>query len=62
MSKQSEHLRDQARRAERLALTISDFDASVKLKDISKQYDIDAERLEKTGGPVSDTTRGELPI
>jgi len=43
-------------------LTISDFDASVKLKDISKQYDIDAERLEKAGGPVSGTTRGELPI
>ena len=61
MSKQSEH-RDQARRAERLALTISDFDASVKLKDISIQYDIDAERLEKTDGPMSGTTRGDLPI
>jgi len=62
MSKQSEHLRDQARRAERLALTISDLDASVKLKDLSKQYDIDAERLEKADGPMSGATRGDLRI
>jgi hypothetical protein len=62
MSKQSEHLRDQARRAERLALTVSDLSASVKLKDLSKQYDADAERLEKTDGPVSGTTRGALRI
>jgi hypothetical protein len=48
MSKQSEHLRDQARRAERLALTISDNNACAKLKDISRQFDDDAERLEKT--------------
>jgi len=53
MSKQSEHLRDQARRAGRLALTISDLEASVKLKDLSKQYDAEAERLEKIDGPVS---------
>jgi hypothetical protein len=52
MSKQSEHLRDQARRAGRLALTISDLEASVKLKDLSKQYDAEAERLEKIDGPV----------
>ena len=62
MSKQSEHLRDQARRAERLALTVSDLEASVKLKDLSKQYDADAERLEKTDDPVSGTTRGALRI
>jgi hypothetical protein len=62
MSKQSEHLRDQARRAERLALTISDLDASVKLKDLSKQYDADAERLEKTDGPAPGTTRGDHRI
>ena len=62
MSKQSEHLRDQARRAERLALTISDCEASVKLNELSKQYDADAERLEKTDGPVSGTTRGDLRI
>ena len=48
MSKQSEHLRDQARRAERLALTISDNNACAKLKDMSRQFDEDAERLEKT--------------
>jgi hypothetical protein len=60
MSKQSEHLRDQARRAERLALTISDFEASVKLKGLSQQYDADAERLEKSDGPVFGTTRGDL--
>lgn len=51
MSKQSEHLRDQARRAERLALTISDDGASRKLKDLSRQFDEDAERLEKTDNP-----------
>lgn len=57
MSKQSEHLRDQARRAERLALTISDLDASVKLKDLSQQYDADADRLEKADGSVPGTWR-----
>jgi hypothetical protein len=57
MSKQSEHLRDQARRAGRLALTISDLEASVKLKDLSKQYDADAERLEKMVDPASAITR-----
>ena len=62
MSKQSEHLRDQARRAERLALTISDLEASVKLTDLSKQYDADAERLEKVDGPVSGMTRGDPKI
>jgi hypothetical protein len=62
MSKQSEHLRDQARRAERLALTISDLDASVKLKDLSKQYDADAERLENADGPAPGTTRGDHRI
>jgi len=51
MSKQSEHLREQARRAERLALTISDDGASRKLKDLSRQFDEDAERLEKTDSP-----------
>jgi hypothetical protein len=60
MSKQSEHLRDQARRAERLALTISNLEASSKLKDLSQQYDADAERLEKSDGLVSETTRGDL--
>ncbi|MET3845831.1 hypothetical protein [Bradyrhizobium sp. OAE829] len=60
MSKQSEDLREQARRAGRLALTISDLEASVKLKDLSKQYDADAERLEKIDRSASGTTRGDL--
>jgi hypothetical protein len=60
MSKQSEHLRDQARRAERLALTISDHQASTKLKDMSRQFDADAEMLEHTGGHVSDDTPSTL--
>jgi hypothetical protein len=62
MSKQSEHLRDQARRAERLALTISDIEASVKLKSLSRQYDADAERLEKSDGWVSGTKRSNFQI
>ena len=60
MSKQSEHLRDQARRAKRLPLTISDLDASVKLKDLSQQYDADAERLEQADDPVPGPARGAL--
>jgi hypothetical protein len=47
MSKQSEHLRDQARRAERLALSVSDNQACAKLKELSTQFDKDAERLEQ---------------
>jgi len=62
MSKQGEDLRDQARRAKRLALTISDLDASVKLKDLSRQYEADAERLENADGPVPGTVRGDLRI
>jgi hypothetical protein len=60
MSKQSEHLRDQARRAERLALTISDDNACAKLKDMSKQFDEDAERLEKTDRSAPGNRRGDL--
>jgi hypothetical protein len=52
MSKQSEHLRDQARRAERLALTVSNDQASTKLKDMSKQFDVDADRLENIDSSV----------
>jgi hypothetical protein len=47
MGKRSEHLRDWARRAKRLALTVSGDQASTKLKDMSKQFDVDAGRLEK---------------
>ena len=60
MSKQSEHLRDQARRAERLALTISDNNACAKLKDMSRQFDEDAERLEKTDPSAPGSTPGGL--
>jgi len=60
MSKQSEHLRDQARRAARLALTISDNQASAKLKDMSRQFDVDAERLENSDAPVSENMHGGL--
>ena len=59
MSKQSEHLRDQARRAERLALTISDNNACAKLKDMSRQFDEDAERLEKTDPSAPGRTPGD---
>lgn len=48
MSKQSQHLREQARRAERLASTVSDHQASAVLRSLSKQYDADAEKLEKS--------------
>jgi hypothetical protein len=58
VSKQSEHLRDQARRAQRLALTISDDNACAKLKDMSRQFDEDAERLEKTELSAPNDTRG----
>ena len=51
MSKQSEHLRDQARRAERLALSVSDNQACAKLKELSTQFDKDAERLEQADTP-----------
>ena len=47
MSKQSEQFRDQARRAERLAQTVSDNQACAKLKELSTQFVKDAERLEE---------------
>jgi hypothetical protein len=60
MSKQSEHLRDQAKRAQRLALTISDDNACAKLKDMSRKFDEDAERLEKTDRSAPDKKRGDF--
>ena len=51
MSKQSEQFRDQARRAERLALTVSDNQACAKLKELSTQFDKDAEMLEQANNP-----------
>jgi len=51
LSRQSEYLREQARRAERLASTVSDHQASETLRGMSKQFDADAERLEKPARP-----------
>jgi hypothetical protein len=47
MSKQSEHLRDQARRTEHLASLVSDEKATV-----SKAFDEDAEKLEQSEHPT----------
>ncbi len=47
MSRQSEHLRDQARRTERLASLVGDEQATAGLKAMSKAFDEDAERLEQ---------------
>ena len=60
MSTQSIHLRDQARRAGRLALTISDDNACAKLKQMSRQFDEDAERLEKTDRSAPGNTHSDL--
>jgi hypothetical protein len=43
-----------------LALTISDHQASAKPKDISRQFDADAEMLAYTGCHVSGDTSGTL--
>lgn len=51
--KQSNQLRDQARRAERLATTVSDHEASKALRNIAKEYDEEADRLED----LSDNSR-----
>lgn len=47
MSKQSEYLRDQARRASRLSSSVStDYDCQI-LKHLADNLDADAERLER---------------
>jgi hypothetical protein len=46
MSK-AEKLRDQARRAERLATSVSDHEASKTLRNLAKEYDEEADRLEE---------------
>ena len=51
MSKQSEQFRDQARRAERLALTVSDNQACAKLKELSTQFDKDAREVRAGNTP-----------
>ena len=47
MSKQSQYLREQARRTERLASTVGDEQATQALKAMSKAFDEDAEKLEQ---------------
>ena len=44
----SRDLREQARRAQRLSLTIGSVEDSQKLRDLSKQYDAEADALEKS--------------
>ena len=51
MSKQSEHLREQARRTEHLSHTVGDEQASATLKRMSEAFDHDAERLEQSEMP-----------
>ena len=51
MSKQSEDLRDQARRAQRLSETISDHDAGKALKLLAREFNEQADRLEKLTAP-----------
>jgi hypothetical protein len=48
MSKHSEHLRDQARRAERLSCTVSRNDDCQTLKALAADLEADAERLERS--------------
>jgi hypothetical protein len=48
MSKQSEQLRDQARRTENLSRTVGDERASKTLKRMSEAFDEDAARLENS--------------
>jgi len=51
MSKQSEDLRDQAKRAERLAGAIGNDDTSKTLRNLAHQLEEDAERLERSRPP-----------
>jgi hypothetical protein len=44
MNKQSDYLREQADRAERLARTVSDEGASKALSELSKEYRIRAQQ------------------
>ncbi|MBK3664154.1 hypothetical protein JJE66_23390 [Bradyrhizobium diazoefficiens] len=53
MSKQSEDLRQQARRAARLAGTIGSPDDAKALKTLAQQFDEDAERIERSERPPS---------
>jgi hypothetical protein len=47
MSKQSDKLRAQAKRAKRLSKAIGNEETSKKLKDLAQQFDDDADRLDR---------------
>jgi hypothetical protein len=47
MGRMSDELRDRARRAERLSTTISSFEDSRKLRALSKQFDAEADALDR---------------
>jgi hypothetical protein len=47
MSKQSDYLREQADRAERLARTVSDEGASKALSELSKEYRLRAQESDE---------------
>jgi hypothetical protein len=47
MSRQSDHFREQAERAERLARSISDEEASKRLVEASKEFRRQAEQLDE---------------
>jgi hypothetical protein len=47
MSRASDHFREQAERAERLARTISDEEASKRLAEASREFRLQAEQLDK---------------
>jgi predicted secreted Zn-dependent protease len=48
MSKQTEYLREQARRAERLSQSVSSNQDCQTLKALAEDLDADAERLERS--------------
>jgi hypothetical protein len=47
MCRTSEDLRDKARRAERLSSTIGSFEDAKKLRALSKQFDAEADALDR---------------
>ena len=51
MSKQSDQLREQAKRAKRLSKAIGNEETSRRLKDIAQQFDDDADRLDRGEKP-----------
>ncbi len=46
MSKQSDDIREQAQRAERLSRAVGDLQASRALKTLAKQFDAEADALD----------------